>query len=206
MMITKFLAWIGFLTGLAVLALQFALTIPARMEAGDNFPLALVFYFSFFTILSNIVIMLIHLATIWQTPVLAWFDQQTTRTMMAAIISLVMIAYHFLLAPVWDPQGLFKLADIGLHYVTPIIYLAMWLNWPRAQLLPWSSALIMLLPPAIYLAYAMTRGALTGEYPYFFIDAGRLGYGLVALNAFALLVVLLVLNLIALAIDRSRSR
>lgn len=206
MTLTRILAWAGFLVGLAMLGLQFAITIPARIEVGDTFLLATVYFFSFFTILTNIVVLLIHLVTIRRIRLLEWFDHQATRVMAAATIFLVMATYHFLLAPIWDPQGLFKIADIGLHYVTPILYLAMWMSWPRRQRLPWSSALFMVIPPALYLVYAMVRGTLTGQYPYFFIDPAQQGYALVAINIVVLLIVLLALSGLALAFDRSRSR
>jgi len=206
MTLTKTLAWTGFIIGISMLALQFTITIPARMAIGDTFLQAAIFFLSFFTILSNIAACLVHLATIRSMAWLAWFDHQVTRAMMAAIIFLVMATYHFILAPVWEPEGLFKVADIGLHYVTPIIYLAMWMSWPRRTRLPWFSALFMMIPSALYLVYAMTRGALTGKYPYFFLDPAQQGYPLVAMNIAALLIVLLALSSAALAIDRARVR
>ena len=43
--------------------------------------------------------------------------------------------------------------------------------------------------PAIYCAYALIRGTMTGTYPYFFFDIGRFGLGAVLINCLGLLVV-----------------
>ena len=57
-------AWIGFVIGLAALLLQFAITIPASMETGRTALASVIFYFSFFTILTNILAVLVHAAAL----------------------------------------------------------------------------------------------------------------------------------------------
>ena len=42
---------------------------------------------------------------------------------------------------------------------------------------------------AAYLSCVLTRGAITGEYLYQFVDAGTLGYGQVAINVLVLMAV-----------------
>jgi hypothetical protein len=64
----------------------------------------------------------------------------------------------------------------------------------------------MLLPPTIYLIYAMIRGAIVGEYPYTILEANRLGYGQVAINVAMVLVALVVLSAIVVALDRAVTR
>lgn len=60
--VDKLLAISGFGIGAFALILQFALTIPARMEAGHGLGDAMVFYFSFFTILTNFGVALVYAA------------------------------------------------------------------------------------------------------------------------------------------------
>jgi hypothetical protein len=76
----------------------------------------------------------------------------------------------------------------------------------RHGLLKWSDVPSMLVPPIIYLVYAMIRGALMGEYPYPILEANRLGYGQVAINVFLVLIGLSVLCLIVVAADRLLTR
>jgi hypothetical protein len=47
----------------------------------------------------------------------------------------------------------------------------------------WNDIPRWLVYPLCYLAYALARGATTGWYPYPFLDAGKLGYLPVLLNA-----------------------
>jgi hypothetical protein len=64
----------------------------------------------------------------------------------------------------------------------------------------------MLLPPTIYLVYAMVRGATTGEFPYPILEADRLGYGVVALNVLVVLLGLTALCALAVSLDMLLAR
>lgn len=198
--------WIGFILGAAGLVLQFAITIPLRLNNGDSFPGAVVFYFSFFTILTNLALVLIYASELWPRRWLRWFRSPVTRGMMAAAITLVMAFYHLILAETWDPQGLGLVADTTLHYVTPIFYVLWWILFMRHGTLKPGDIPSMLLPPTIYLIYAMIRGALIDEYPYPILEANRLGYGVVALNVLLVLVGLTLLCAIVVGLDRVLTR
>jgi len=116
--------WLGFAIGLAALILQFTLTMQLRLAAGDSIPGALVYFFSYFTILTNLMLVLIYLSELTSWRWLGWWRWPSTQAMMFGAILLVMVFYHFLLAGLWDPQGWQKVADVSLHYATPIIYFA----------------------------------------------------------------------------------
>ena len=198
--------WIGLMIGAAALILQFAITIPARLNAGDNIFGAVIFYFTFFTILTNLGLVLTYASELWPRAGLNWFRRPATRGMMVATIILVMGFYHFVLAATWDPQGLFLVADVALHYVTPAYFVAWWALFTWHGKLKFGEIPTMLLPPVIYLVYAMLRGAIAGEYPYPVLEANRIGYGPVAINVFFLLIGLSVLCAIVVAVDRALSR
>lgn len=57
-------ATIGFIIAAAALLLQFGLTLTARLETGDNIVGALVFFFSFFTILTNLMVVAVYLSVL----------------------------------------------------------------------------------------------------------------------------------------------
>ena len=194
--------WIGFVLGAAALALQFSLTIPLRLGNGDTIGGAVIFYFTFFTILSNLALVLIYASELWTVRWLDWFRTPATRGMMAAAIALVMVFYHLILAETWDPQGLGLVADTALHYLTPIFYLLWWVLFARHAMLKWADIPTMLLPPTIYLIYAMIRGAIVGEYPYTILEANRIGYAMVALNVVVVLVGLTALCAVVVGLDR----
>jgi hypothetical protein len=116
---------------------------------------------------------------------------------------MVGIIYSLLLRHVWDPQGAQKLADIVLHDAMPVAYVLYWLTFWRTGTLPWSIVPLWLIYPIGYLWYCLVHGAITGWYPYHFIDAGRLGYGRVIVNAVVITAAFTLLCLIIVAIDRT---
>ena len=53
--------------------------------------------------------------------------------------------------------------------------------------------------PCLYCLYALTRGQISGRYPYPFLDVAALGWPMVALNIAGLVMVFAMLGLIRLA-------
>jgi hypothetical protein len=119
------LAIAGLCIGLVALVLQFSITIPASILAGRSRLASLIFYLSFFTILTNIGAVLVYSAVLTGRP--DWFGSPRTRAGVAVAIAVVMIVYAAILARLWQPAGLFLLCDMLLHYLTPVLYLAWWL-------------------------------------------------------------------------------
>jgi hypothetical protein len=124
-------------------------------------------YFGFFTILSNIGIAGIA------TAIAMGRDNRLTgarvRLMGLTAIVTVGFVYSILLRSTWNPQGLQKLADAALHDVTPLLFAILWASMPHGRL-KWSDMKWALTPPALYLAYALGRGAVDGWYPYYFLN------------------------------------
>jgi len=197
----KLLGSIGFSIGLAGLALQFGISIPSFMAAGNSLPGAVIKYFSYFTILTNIALVLVYLSDLTPPSWLNWFRVPVTRGMMAAAMTLVMSFYHFVLAGTWKPEGLFLVCDIALHYIAPIAYLLWWVLLAPHRALAWPDIPAMIVPPAVYVAYVMVRGAIVAEYPYAVLEANRLGYGPAFLNIAALLAGFTVLCAMVIAAD-----
>lgn len=198
--------WIGFVFGVAALVLQLSLAVSLRLANGDTIVGALIFYFSFFTIITNLALVLIYASELWPRNTLRWFHEPVTRGMMTAVIALVCIFYHLILAETWSPEGWALVADTALHYATPIFYVLWWVLFTRHGPLNLTDIPIMLVPPTIYLIYALLRGALVGEYPYAILEADRIGYGAVALNVAMVLVALVVLCGIVVGLDRLLAR
>jgi hypothetical protein len=92
------------------------------------------------------------------------------------------IVYQVALAGLHDLHGLSLFSDTMLHKVTPILFVLGWLLAGPRGALSWRTVWWSLLYPLAWLAFTLPRGALTGFYPYPFVDAGALGYGVVALN------------------------
>ena len=205
-MLNRALTWTGQVLGLVALGLQFSISMPAYLANGMSLPEALVQFFSFFTILTNIAITLIYLSALAGWSWLNWFRAPRTRAMMVAVMLLVMIFYHVLLRPIWQPEGLFLVCDYLLHYAAPILFALWWAVTQKHGAIDYPDTPAMLVPPLIYLAYVMARGALTNVYPYPTLNAFQLGYGQVAINVVMVAIGLIILYLITIGIDRALAR
>lgn len=206
MTLRRLWSYAGFLLGAVALALQFWLTIDARLLKGDSIPGALFYYFTFLTILTNLQLVLTYLSDIRSFGWLGWWRLPATRVMTAGLITLVMIYYHFMLSGLESPTGLDGQLNTYLHYVSPVIYVLWWLVTEPHGRVKFSDIPLMLLPPVGYLALVFLRGALVSEYPYPAMDAGELGVGQVALNMLTVGVLLAVIFAVIVVIDRLLGR
>jgi hypothetical protein len=79
------------------------------------------------------------------------------------------IVYSLALRALWDPQGAQKLADFALHDAAPMTWGFLFVASPHVRL-PWRTIGWAILPPALYAAYALARGAADGWYAYWFLN------------------------------------
>ncbi|MBY8915070.1 Pr6Pr family membrane protein [Nitratireductor sp. L1-7-SE] len=196
----KILNVAGLVVGLSALVVQFALTIPASMEAGRSLAGSVIHYFSYFTILTNILVVLVHLAALLGAP--RFFTQAWVRAGVAVSILLVTIVYWQLLSALWQPEGLFLLCDIALHYIAPVIYLVWWLTAGTDGSLSWRHLPLWLAYPLIYVAYVQVRAPIAGEVPYYFLDARLNGWPSVLVYLAAMLLTFAFLGRLAMLADR----
>lgn len=197
---------VGLVVGTAALLLQFYLSMGLRLGKGDSVLGALWFFFTFFTILTNGMLVLIYLSEVSAFRWLGWWRSLVTRAMMAGIMAMVTVFYHVMLAGLWQPTGLQLFADIVLHYVAPLFFIAWWLLFQPHGDLDWRDIPAMTVFPLLYLAWAMVRGAVVGEYPYPILEANTLGYGQVAINVIVMLVAFLALFAVAVGVDKLLGR
>ncbi|PDQ19584.1 hypothetical protein CN311_18570 [Mesorhizobium sanjuanii] len=203
----RFLQISGLVIGLVGLVLQFCITIPASMQAGRSFLGSLIFYFSFFTILTNIGAVLVHTALLSSTGY-AWFPAfagPRVRAGVAVAIALVFIIYATVLAQLWQPQGLFLVCDVLLHYVTPMLFVLWWLVAGADGTTRWRDISWWMVYPIAYLVYVLARAPIAGEVPYPFLSVAKNGATSVAISALAVTGLFLVLCLIAVLLDNGVS-
>ena len=198
----RLLTWLGLLSGAGGLGLQFTISMQAYAAAGRDIPGALGTFFSYYTILTNIILVLIYLSEVTSFRWLELFRHPVLRGMMAAAIALVGIYVFLVLRHLAVLEGPFLLADNILHYLCPILYLLWWIAAQRHGLLRWANLPIMLAPTLVYFSYAMARGLWVQEYPYPILNAIKLGYPQVLLNAAYMTMGLAVLVAITIALDQ----
>ena len=136
-------------------------------------------YFSFFTILTNFLTGLVFTAVALdlKTARGEWFRSPSVQAGTAVYIAIVGTIYQILLRQLWNPQGAQWVADVLLHSVIPVGYVVYWLLFGPRTGLNWKTAVAWLAYPAVYLVYILARGAMSGLYPYPFVDVNVLGYG-----------------------------
>jgi len=195
-------ALVGALLGSFALALQLYLMLV--QSSGPAMLGTVITYFSFFTILTNLLTALVFTALAFrpETGWGKWFRTPSVQAATAVYIAIVGIIYQLLLRQLWNPQGAQWVADVLLHSVIPIGYVAYWLLFGPRTGLNWKTAVAWLTYPALYLVYILARGAVSGLYPYPFVDVNVLGYGGVLARAALFLLVFLGTGLLVVALAR----
>jgi len=101
-----------------------------------------------------------------------------------AVMGIVVVAlvYEVLLRGTFPLEGWDRLTDPVFHVVVPWSTLAAWL-WlgPRGRV-GWRDVPRSLVYPLAFLGWTLLHGAVTGWYPYPFLDVDALGYGTALLN------------------------
>lgn len=161
-------------------------------------------YFSFFTILTNILV-----ALAFTGPLLGegsrlgrWSASEGVRAAVAMYIVVVGVVYHFLLHPYWNPTGWSLLVNVVLHYVMPVAFVLDWLWFTPKGRLRWIDPAKWLAFPLIYGGWTLIHGLATHWWPYGFVNVDQLGLGRVVMIFGALLVFFLLVGLALVGLDR----
>lgn len=165
-------------------------------------------FFSYFTILNNLLVascctcLVFFSNTRWGT----FFSRPVTVTAVLLYILIVGIIYNGVLRYMVHLRGLMWLVDQLLHVVTPLGFLVYWWCFTDKAGLAWSSVFYWLLFPFVYLLYTLWHGALSGFYPYPFVNVSELGMQRVLINSIWVTMGFLGIGLLLIAIGRWQHR
>lgn len=136
----------------------------------------------FFTILTNTLMTatMLAIALTGRRLPFGWMTMVTQSMIVVGVI------YHILLAHLFNFSGIRWWTDQAFHTLLPALMLWFWLMETTRHNPRGGQPLWWLVWPAGYAVYAMTRGALTGWFPYPFLDVTQLGLGAVSINMAAL--------------------
>ena len=161
-------------------------------------------FFSYFTILTNTLIVLsMFLPLIGRNGAAGQLlSKPSVRTAIVNYSVIVAIVYFLFLRNIGNDRDLELVADRLLHYVTPTMFVVDWLLFVAGGEIGWSTIGTSLILPTLYGLWTLVHGALTGWYPYPFFNVARIGYPR-TLGNFALFIVLFVVtDLVLIFLDR----
>lgn len=161
-------------SGVSVL-IQFALVFLAPTP-DVSLVMSVVRFFSYFTIQSNLLVLAATVPLI-RDPAYDGARWRVIRLDALLGITITGIVFAVMLADTYRPVGLAWWANLGMHYVTPVMALLGWLLFG-----PWDRMGGAVIPKALiwvvlWIAWTLAMGAVTDFYPYFFLDVRTLGYG-----------------------------
>lgn len=192
------------LAGWAGLAIQQYLIFYSRWTSGASLLGGLVNFFSFFTVLTNTLAVVV-LSYAWVKRDCAakrFFLAPGVSSAIAVSIVVVGLAYNLLLRHLWQPEGFQFIADELLHDVMPLLFLIYWWRCVPKGRLRFKHIGAWVIYPLVYFAYVLLRGDLLGQYQYPFIDVSTLGYPRVFVNAGGLLAGFVLVAVAIVGVDK----
>lgn len=192
------------LAGWLGLAIQQYLIFYSRWSSGASLLGGLVNFFSFFTVLTNTlaVVVLSYALVKRDSAAKRFFLAPKISSGIAVSIAVVGLAYSLLLRHLWQPEGFQFIADELLHDVMPVLFLIYWWRCVPKGTLQLKHIGAWVVYPLVYFAYVLLRGHLLGQYQYPFIDVDSLGYPQVFVNAGGILAGFVLIALMVVGLDK----
>ena len=162
-------------------------------------------FFTFFTILTNILVAMVFTAN-WLQPKnsFQFFNKPNMQVAIAVYIFVVGFVYNTILRFIWQPKGWDKVADELLHLVIPIVYILFWYFKFSKKEINYKSVFGWLLFPIIYIVIVMIRGYFSGYYPYPFLHVGNLGVEKVVYNSILMTLFFVVVSVVFYQINNHK--
>jgi hypothetical protein len=167
------------------------------LSLGDR----LVNLFSYFTIQSNLFV----LGTSAALALSIRRDGGLWRVLrFDAILGIIItgLVYETVLAPLVHPTGWALAATIGFHYISPWATLIGWLVFGPRPRMSWRVMALAMIWPVAWLLYTFVRGAISGWYPYPFLDVDLIGLGDSVRNCAVILLIAVGIAAVLTPIDR----
>lgn len=161
--------------------------------------------YSFFTIITNTLVALSFLAlALKKEERVGFLGRPQVVAALSVYITIVGVVYNVMLRQTWHPEGLQREIDEWLHVVNPVVYVLFWFFAVSKKGVGFQSITNWLYLPLAYMVYTFVRGALTGWYPYPFINVVEIGYPQALITSVVLLLVFVVFSILFVLIARKK--
>ncbi|MGS0747168.1 Pr6Pr family membrane protein [Halpernia sp. GG3] len=186
----------------AVIA-QFILMIQNRQA---DIAETIIRFFSFFTILTNILVALFFTAKISNSfsQKILIFNQKNSLIAVTTFIVIVGFVYQVILRGLWSPKGMQRVVDELLHTIIPLLVLIYWFIYSPKEKSKFSQLIIWLLYPLIYLILVLVRGKLSNYFPYPFLNFIEIGISQTIINCIVVLLLILAIMGILIFIQNKK--
>jgi hypothetical protein len=161
----------------------------------------LVRFFSYFTIQSNLLVMVD--ATL--LAILPNCDSKWRRALRLDALTAIVVTglvFSLVLAKLIHLTGLAYVLTVCFHYIVPVMAPLGWLFFGPRPRISWHTLARAFLWPILWIIYTFIHGAISGWYPYPFLNVDKLGYTTAITNTLFVLIAALILGLIFKALDR----
>jgi len=173
----------------------------ATGESGVGVAVRLARLFSYFTIQSNLLtlVLAISLALAPARDGRGWRVLHADALLGIFITGLV---FGTVLASQVHHHGIAVWLNAAFHYFAPAWALAGWLLFGPRPRLDWATLGWLFVWPVLWIVYTFAHGAATGWYPYPFLDVTTHGYAIACRNTGAVILLALILLAIMRPLDR----
>ena len=168
---------------------------------------ALVRFFSFFTILTNSVVLICSTFNLFgrRFKISAFFRKNATITAITVYIVIVGLVFNLLLRQVVDLKGLHRIVSEIFHTVVPILFFFYWLFYVDLEKISFKTIMLWLIYPISYVVYTLFHGVYTDFYPYPFIDAVKLGFPTAITNGLFVLLSFVILSYVLIFVSKLKN-
>lgn len=157
-------------------------------------------FFSYFTVQCNI-LCIVAAASLVLQPGRDGRLWRVLRLDALVGISVTIVVSAIALAPLLNLTGISWLTDVIFHYVMPIVTVVGWLLFGPRPRIDTRTLLWSLVWPTAWTAYILVLGAISGWYPYPFMNVDRFGFLAVLRNSVLVLVLLLAAGFVYRLLD-----
>lgn len=199
----KLLNHIGFWTSWFAVITQFVLMLQNKQTSNLE---TIIRFFSFFTILTNTIVALFFSAKLFTSKKnpLNFLNKNVALTATTVFILLVGIVYQIVLRSIWEPKGLQKVVDELLHSFIPLFVFVYWFLYSKKEDLNFITFIKWLSYPILYFIFIISRGLVSGFYPYPFVNVDKLGWTKIGINFVLITITILILFVILVFIGRRK--
>lgn len=161
--------------------------------------------YGFFTIITNTLVGLSFLAlALKKEERVGFLGRPQVVAALAVYITIVGVVYNVMLRQTWHPEGLQRVIDEWLHVVNPVAYVLFWFLAVSKKGVGFQSITSWLYLPLAYMVYTFVRGAITGWYPYPFINVVEIGYPQAIITSGVLLLVFVIFSILFVLMARKK--